>query len=137
MGEEVLYELGVDFDSALNFHDGDIILSKYDDNLVQSIVNRLNVGLDELDLFYLNYGSIMLNFLGWKATDETISFIKSELESVLKSEGRLDSWEYDVKYLQNGKINIELTLYPNPNYSINANFTVNEDGVTITEEEEE
>lgn len=137
MGEEVLYELGVDFDSALDFHDGDIILSKYDDNLVQSIVNRLNVGLDELDLFYLNYGSIMLNFLGWKATDETISFIKSELESVLKSEGRLDSWEYDVKYLQNGKINIELTLYPNPNYSINANFTVNEDGVTITEEEEE
>ena len=137
MGEEVLYELGVDFDSTLNFHDGDIILSKYDDNLVQAIVNRLNIGLDELDLFYLNYGSIMLNFLGWKATDETISFIKSELESVLKSEGRLDSWEYDVKYLQNGKINIELTLYPNPNYSINANFTVNEDGVTITEEEEE
>ena len=133
MDEEVLYELGVDFDSSLSFSDGDIQLKKYDENLVQSIKNRLNTGLDELELFYEEYGSVMLNFIGWKRNDETLSYIKSELESILKSEERLDSWEYEVKYAPNGKIRIDMTLYPNPNYSINSTLIVDEN--TVMEEE--
>lgn len=132
----VLYELGVDLNSSLAFHDGDIVLSKYDDNLVQSVANRLNTELDELDLFYEDYGSILLTFLGWKANDTTIGFIESELETVLKNEERLTSWEYNVEYTGNGVLRIDLTLYPNADYSINVSLNLDDNGVSVIEEEE-
>ena len=96
MNDEILYELGVDINSSFNFIDGDIQLIKYDDNLVQSIKNRLNTNLDELNLFYNNYGSVIIGFLGWKANEDTLNFIKSELETILQSEERLTSWDYTV-----------------------------------------
>ncbi len=131
--DEVLYELGVDINSAFSFHDGDINLASYDENLVQAIANQLNTNLDELYLFYEEYGSVISNFLGWKATDETLSFIESELEYILRNEQRLDSWEYNVEYTGNGKIKIDLTLYPNPTYSIETSMTISEDGVEVNE----
>ena len=137
MEDEVLYDLGVDISSDLSFHDGDLVLCKYEDNLVQSIVNRLNTDLDELDLFYEEYGSILTSFLGWKANDETISFIESELETVLKSDERLTAWEYDVTYNGDGKLTINLKLYPNMEYSIDVTLTVNNEGTITLEDEEE
>ena len=135
MEEEVLYELGVDIDSTFSFTDGDVQLISYDDNLVQSIQNKLNTNLNELDLFYEEYGSILSTFLGWKANDETIGFIKSELETILKSENRIASYEYTVEYQGDGKIRINLVLYPNMDYSIATTLEVNEEGVVTLEEE--
>ena len=135
MEEEVLYELGVDINSTFSFKDGDVQLISYDDNLVQSIQNKLNTNLNELDLFYEEYGSILSTFLGWKANDETIGFIKSELETILKSENRIASYEYTVEYQGDGKIRINLVLYPNMDYSIATTLEVNEEGVVTVEEE--
>ena len=131
--DEVLYELGVDIGSSLSFHDGDIKLAKYDENLVQAIANQLNTGLDELELFYEQYGSVILGFLGWKGTDETISLIEAELETILKSESRLTDWEYNVEYIGKGKVKIDLVLYPNLTYSIDATLTLSEEGVEVVE----
>lgn len=127
----VNYELGVDFNSNFCFEDGDLVLIKYDDNLVQSICNRLNTDLNELSLFYRNYGSIILSFLGWKANNETLSFIKSELETVLQSETRLTAWNYDVEYTGNGTIKIDLTVYVNSEESINAILSIGNNGVEV------
>ena len=49
---EALYELGVDIRSDFTFENGDLKLSKYEENLVQAICNRLTTNLDELELFY-------------------------------------------------------------------------------------
>lgn len=126
-----MYELGVDINSSFTFHDGDLELVKYEDNLVQAIVNRLNTELNELDLFYTGYGSVLLGFLGWRANDETIKFIKSELETVLKAEPRLLAWSYDVEYKGEGFLRIDLILNPNPGYSISTTLQVSENGVEV------
>lgn len=134
---ETLYELGIDVKSSFTFHDGDIQLVEYDENLVQSILNQLNTDLDELDLFYEDYGSVMLSFLGWKANEETLTLIQAELDTLLQSEERLDSWESEIKYTGNGKIQIDLRLHPNPEYTIETTFIVSDEGVVEGEEEEE
>lgn len=132
MENGVLYELGVDINSSFTFNDGDLNLCKYEDNLIQAIQNRLQTDLNELDLFYEDYGSILPTFLGWKGNDETINFVKSELETVLQSEKRLISWEYEVEYKKLGVLEIKLILHPNTEYSITTVFEVNENGVEVS-----
>lgn len=134
MTDEVLYDLGVDLHHDFVFEDGDIKLIKYDDNLIQAIVNRLNTDLDELDLFYYEYGSILRTYMGWQVIDETISFIESEIETVLRSEPRLIRWEYEVGYSGDGVINAHLVLYPDPDYSIEATLSIDENGVEVVED---
>ena len=63
MDDSVAYECGVDIDSSFQFRDGDLLLSEYDENLVQAVINRLNTNLEELDLFYEDYGSIFTKIL--------------------------------------------------------------------------
>ena len=137
MDDEILYELGTDFDSGFKFNDGDLQIISYDENLVQSLVNRFNTQLNELDLFYNEYGSVLLDFLGWKANEDTLQFIQSEIETVLNSEERILSYEIEVNYEGNGKIKIDLTLYPAPDYSIDTTLIVDNEGVTEEEGEEE
>lgn len=133
MVDEVLYELGVDFNSDFNFSGGDLVLSSYDDNLVQAIVNKLNTELDELDLFYESYGSVLKSFMGWKANDETLNFIKAEIETVLKSEDRLVGWNCNVEYEGNGKVKVDLILNPNPDYTIETTLSISNYGVEVIE----
>ena len=42
MNDNVAYECGVDIDSSFQFHDGDLLLAEYDENLVQAVINKLN-----------------------------------------------------------------------------------------------
>lgn len=130
---EQLYELGVDFKSSFRFKDGDIELVKYDENLIQAISNRFNTKLDELEHFYEDYGSILSSFFGWKKNSETLDFIKSEIETVLRSEQRLYDWNIEVKYDDEGIVVIELILYPNPENTIEINFELTDDGVEVVE----
>jgi len=126
--DEVFYELGVDIDNNYTFNDGDLKLSFYDDNLVQAISNRLNTQLNELSLFYTDYGSVFASFFGWRATDETLNFMKAELETVLEAEERVNDWEIDINYNGDGKVQIDLDLYPNADYSISASLIVGDSG---------
>ena len=131
--DEVLYELGTDINSDFVFEDGDLKLISYDENLVQAIVNRLNTDLDELDLYYEDYGSVIGYYIGWKGNDETVSFIKSEIDIVLGREVRLYDWDSEVTYDGDGVISIHLTLRPNPDYTIETDLTVDENGVEVVE----
>ena len=141
MADEILYECGVDIDSSFTFKDGDLVLSEYEDNLVQAIANRLNTDLDELDMFYEDYGSVITGFLGWKQTDAQY-YIKSELDNVLLKDPRIWQHESSVEYEGSGKLRIDLTLYTNNQNIIGTNFVLNTDGVieietdTIEGEEE-
>ena len=137
MDDSVAYECGIDIDSSFQFKDGDLILSEYENNLVQSITNQLNTQLDELDLFYDNYGSILPTFLGWKATDETIQYMTTEVTTILRKEQRLMNFEVDVKYAGEGTVNIELLLYTTENTIIESNLVLGADGIVEVETDEE
>jgi hypothetical protein len=137
MSDGVLYGLGVDLNSSLSFVDGDITLASYQDNLVQAVVNRLNTELDELDWFYYDYGSILTGFLGWKANDTTLGFIKSEISNVLQEEPRLVNYDIRLEYTGNGGVRIDLDLYPTSDLIIPANLVLTNTGVIELETSED
>ena len=130
MDEEELYECGVDISSEMRFIDGDVQLSAYDTNLAQAVANRLNTQLNELDLFYdTDYGSVLMSFLGWKRTDETLVFVKSEIDNVLSKEPRLLRHTSEVSYDEQGRLKIELGLFPNDSVEMNLNLVLTANGV--------
>ena len=133
----VAYECGVDINSSFKFRDGDLILSEYDENLVQAITNKLNTNIDELDLFYEEYGSILPTFLGWKATEETIHYMQTEISTVLSKEPRLSGFQVDVEYEGKGLVKINLVLYTTSNEIIETNLVLGADGIIEVETEEE
>ena len=134
--EEVLYELGVDLNSTLTFSNGDINLTTYEDNLIQGVMNRLNTDLDELDLFYDEYGSILTRFLGWKANDETLGFIEAEIENTLENEPRLESSDATCTYNGEGQVMIQLNLYPITGDMVDTNMVLTTTGVVEIETDE-
>ena len=136
MEDEVAYELGIDLNSNLSFSNGDLNLIQYEDNLIQGVMNRLNTELDELDLFYVGYGSILTRFLGWKANDETLSFIEAEIENTLENEPRLTSSDATCNYNGNGQVLIDLKLYSIYGEVIDTNMVLTNTGVVEMETDE-
>ena len=134
--DEVAYELGVDLNSTLTFSNGDINLTTYEDNLIQGVMNRLNTDLDELDLFYDEYGSILTRFLGWKANDETLGFIEAEIENTLENEPRLESSDATCTYNGEGQVMIQLNLYPITGDMVDTNMVLTTTGVVEIETDE-
>lgn len=136
MVDEILYGLGVDIDSSMTFENGDLLLKKYNENLGQAVANRLSTELNELDWFYYGYGSILQSFLGWRANDNTLGFIKSEITNVLKDEPRLTSFKVDLEYTDTGSVRIDLTLYPVADIAIPLNLVLSTTGVIEIETDE-
>jgi phage baseplate assembly protein W len=134
--DEVAYELGVDLNSTLTFSNGDINLTSYEDNLIQGVMNRLNTDLDELDLFYDEYGSILTRFLGWKTNDETLGFIEAEIENTLENEPRLESSDATCTYNGEGQVMIQLNLYPITGDMVDTNMVLTTTGVVEIETDE-
>ena len=134
--DEVAYELAVDLNSTLTFSNGDINLTSYEDNLIQGVMNRLNTDLDELDLFYDEYGSILTRFLGWKANDETLGFIEAEIENTLENEPRLESSDATCTYNGEGQVMIQLNLYPITGDMVDTNMVLTTTGVVEIETDE-
>lgn len=135
--EEVLYDLGVDLNSNYTFVNGDIALSTYTDNLVQGVTNRLNTDLDEMDLFYIDYGSILQTFFGWKATDETLRYMEAEIKNVLANEPRISSHTCTCSYKGNGQVLMELGLTPiGTDTVVNVNLVLSTTGVIELETDE-
>ena len=137
MEDSVAYECGVDLNSSFEFRNGDILLAEYEDNLVQSIVNKLNTNIDELDLFYEDYGSILPTFMGWKANDTTIQYMKTEISTVLSKEPRLSNFEINIEYAGNGTIKINLILYTLASNAVESNLVLGVDGIIEVETDEE
>ena len=133
---DVLYELGVDLNSNFTFENGDIKLSKYEDNLVQAIINRLNTNLDELELFYESYGSVLRGFLGWRAGETTLIYISTEITTVLNDEPRITDFDINVEYKKEGRISIDLSLSTISNVDVETNLILGVNGVELSSDDE-
>lgn len=79
------------------------------ENIVQSVKNRINTDYDELDWVYNNYGCNYRQFLGDRATNTTLEFIKNSIKQSLDEEERIDSYDLELSYLD-GKINVILNI---------------------------
>lgn len=101
----------VDFGTDLNWNGSDNELTTVtgDDNIIQSVKNRLNTDYDELNWIYNNYGCNYKQFLGDRATDTTLEFIKNSIKQSLDEEERIDSYDLELSYMD-GKINIILNI---------------------------
>lgn len=128
-----IVELGTDLNSNWEFKDGDLELVENKDNLVQSILNRLNCVYDGLDLFYFDYGSVLNQFLGWKHDDRTLEFIRLEIESVLNQDPRLSNFNVELSYNQLGGVSIELYVFYNDETDFTLNLVLDEGGEVIGE----
>ncbi len=132
---ENIVELGVDLNNNWQFKDGDLILVENKDNLVQSILNRLNCDYDSLDLFYYEYGSVITSFLGWPRNDETLEFIRLEIESTLEQEPRLTDFNVEVTYNEDGKLLIDLYIVFDEDSDFTLSLVLEKDGEIVADRE--
>ena len=122
-------ELGTDIDSSWSFKDGDLNLVKNNKNLVQATRNRLNNVLDSLDDFYMNYGSILWRFMGWKSNDITLKFMNIAIQNCLNQDPRLSDYTLDLSYGDKNTVNIDITVYFDDESEIDMNYILSTDGV--------
>ena len=132
---EEIVELGTDLNSNWEFKDGDLEIVENKDNLIQSILNRLNSSYDSLDLFYYEYGSVLSNFFGWKQSDETLEFIRLEVESTLEQEPRLNEFYVEVSYNKVGKILIDLYVKYDEDSDFDLSLVLEKGGEIVADRE--
>lgn len=122
-------ELGTDIDSSWSFKDGDLNLVKNNKNLVQATRNRLNNVLDSLDDFYMDYGSILWRFMGWKSNDITLKFMNIAIQNCLNQDPRLSDYTLDLSYGDKNTVNIDITVYFDDGSEIDMNYILSTEGV--------
>lgn len=125
----IVSELGTDIDSSWSFNNGDVSIVTGENNLVQATKNRLNTTLGSLNDFYVNYGSILYRFLGWKANDITLKFMQIELEDTLKQDPRYENFEVTLAYGKSNEVNIKIIVYFDDDSELNMNYVLSTEGI--------
>lgn len=131
MLKEDITELGTDFNSSWEFQEGDLVLVKNDTNLIQSIVNRLNCEYDSLDNYYYEYGTNLSSFLGFKASKETLEFIKIEVTETLNQDPRINEFEVATEYDKENNVAIHLNIIFGEESELTLSLVLNEDGTVV------
>lgn len=132
-----LAELGVDINHKWEFRNGDLVLVSNEENIVQSIMNRLNCEYDSLDDYYFEYGTLLSSFLGFDRSDETLEFIKIEIEATLEQDPRMNNFEVELSYGKTGEVNIYIHIWFDEDSDLNLSLTISEEGNVILNEEGE
>lgn len=136
MTDEIL-EIGTDIKSGWNFKDGDLCLVKQNDNIYQSIQNRLNTNYDSLSLYYGEYGSFVSKFRGWKTLDTTLNFMKTEIINTLNQDPRLQNIDVELEYVGDGEIKGKIHVLFDDDTDLSMSLVLNNLGVAIEEAEDE
>ena len=82
-------------------------------------------------MFYLNYGSALFSFVGWKRLERTLEFIKIEVENRLIQDPRLNEFSVDVSYIEDGKIRLDIDVVLSEAEDYSASFVITKDGVDL------
>jgi len=125
-------EVGVDISHDWTFNSqGDLNIVSDADNIVQAISNRLNTYRDELDTYYLDYGSVITSYLGWLAEEDTLEFMKIELESVLSEDSRLTDHSVELSLNEDNSVKVDIMVSFGDGSEVELSLTTNEEGVFI------
>lgn len=125
-----LSDFGCDFDSSYTFVDGDLKLVEDENNIVQSIQNRLNTKLDSLSAYYFEYGTVLREYLGERKTEGTLQFLIMEVDRVVKQDPRLQDTSVSANYTDKG-VNIDITVSYDDESDLDLNLVLTEEGVDI------
>lgn len=89
---------------------GDLKLITNEDNIAQAIINRLSSTFNNLNLFYMNYGSFLYGFLGWKRNDRTLKFMEIEIGNRIMQDNRISSYNLDLEFNSDGDVDINMIV---------------------------
>ena len=103
-------DYGTDISSELVFQDGDLLLVNYNNNIIQAITNRLKTLYNNLDLFYDDYGSVLHDFMGWRRNEDTLNFMKIELDSCISKDPRITDYETELTLIPKG-VQIDINIF--------------------------
>lgn len=124
----VISDLGTDINSSWSFKDGDLQLISNNENLVQATRNRLNNVLGSLDDFYIEYGSILWRFIGWKSEDITLKFMQIEIKNCLDQDPRLTDYTLNLSYTDANTVKINILVYYDDETEFEMNYILSTDG---------
>ena len=125
---ESIVELGTDINSSWSFKDGDLNLISGKQNLIQATRNRLNNALNSLDNFYLEYGSILWRFMGWRSEPITLKFMEIEIRNCLNQDPRLTEYTIDLSYTDKDTVLINIFVTYDDETEFNMNYILSTDG---------
>ena len=125
---ESIVELGTDINSSWSFKDGDLNLISGKQNLIQATRNRLNTALNSLDNFYLEYGSILWRFMGWRSEPITLKFMEIEIRNCLNQDPRLTEYTLDLSYTDKDTVLINIFVTYDDETEFNMNYILSTDG---------
>ena len=125
---ESIVELGTDINSSWSFKDGDLKLVSDKENLIQATRNRLNNALNSLDDFYLEYGSILWRFMGWRSEPITLKFMEIEIRNCLNQDPRLTEYTIDLSYTDKETVLINIFVTYDDETEFNMNYILSTDG---------
>ena len=134
--DEIL-EIGTDISAKWEFKDGDLVLATHEDNILQSIHNRLNNYYGSLGLYYSEYGSFLQLFLGWRKTPETLNFLKKEIINTLQQDPRLQDLTVDLAYADKGTVNGNIRIKFDEETDLSLSMILNNFGIELEEEDTE
>ena len=132
MIEDNIVELGVDVNTNWEFVNGDLLLVDNETNIMQSIINRLNCEYDALDNYYFEYGSDIKQFLGFKSSNETLEFIKIEVENTLEQDPRLNDFTVETRYDEEDNVLLNLNIKFSDDSDLSMSLVIDEvEGVVL------
>ena len=131
--EENISELGTDIKMDWTFNEnGDLNLVSNEENLVQSICNRLTSPEGSFDLYYGNYGSVLEQFLGWRRRQETLEFMKIEVGNCLDQDPRILDYNVDLSF-EGKSVRIDLKLNYGEDSDLSLSLVLNNEGVVVSD----
>lgn len=120
---------GTDINSDWNFIDGDIELSSGEDNIGQSIYNRLLTDDDWYADFYIRYGGKLYEHFGDFNHPNIHEYIKIDVESILSQDPRIQNIDCAVNKISRKEVEIKLNLTIfGSDEVIPLNLIINDDG---------
>nr|DAR45129.1 MAG TPA: baseplate wedge protein [Caudoviricetes sp.] len=123
-----IYELGVDINSNWEFHDGDLKLISYEQNMGQAVINRLKCYLGAMNIFYNNYGSQITHYLGEINNKRTWEYIRIEIETSVLNDPRITNVECTINRLTHDICEAHLELLFYDGSTGEANLVITGDG---------
>lgn len=123
-----IYELGVDIHSDWEFHDGDLKLIRYGENMGQAVVNRLKCYLGAMSIFYTDYGSEIIHYLGEMNNETTWEYIRIEIETRVLQDPRVTDVECTVNRLTHSTCEAHLDLHFYDGSTGEANLVITGEG---------
>ena len=110
MVDNDILEIGTDINNTWSFNsEGDLDIVSGNENIVQTIQNRLNTDYDSL-VFYDGYGSFLSKFYSWKRNPETLQYMEKEIKNTLLNDPRFIDITVELEYGAKGTVNGYITI---------------------------